>query len=127
MKANIHPQWQECTVTCACGNSFVTGATTPTMQVDICNKCHPFFTGEQRFVDKEGRLEKFQKKMADSKVRREQEAKRLAAKKARREAAKVIRASEPTSAKQVLNKAKSAMEAAEKAAVAEAKQAESKS
>jgi len=116
MKANIHPNWQECTVTCACGNSFVTGATTPTMQVDICNKCHPFFTGEQRFVDKEGRLEKFQKKMAESKVRREQEAERAAAKKARREAAKVIRASEPTSFKQVLSQVKSEAEAAEKAA-----------
>ena len=116
MKANIHPEWQECTVTCACGNSFVTEGTTPTMQVDICNKCHPFFTGEQRFVDKEGRLEKFQKKMADSKVRREQEAKRAAAKKARREAAKVIRAGEPTTFKQMLGKVKSEAEKAEKAA-----------
>ncbi len=116
MKANIHPEWQECTVTCACGNSFVTGGTTPTMQVDICNKCHPFFTGEQRFVDKEGRLEKFQKKMAESKIRREEEAKRAAAKRARKEAAKVIRASEPTSFKQVLGQVKSEAEKAEQAA-----------
>jgi len=89
------------------------------MQVDICNKCHPFFTGEQRFVDKEGRLEKFQKKMADSKIRREQEAKRAAAKRARREAAKVIRAGEPTSFKQVLGKVKSEAEQAERAQKAE--------
>ena len=90
------------------------------MQVDICNKCHPFFTGEQRFVDKEGRLEKFQKKMADSKVRREQEAERVAAKKARREAAKVIRAGQPRTFKQVLNKAKAEAEAAERVAAASA-------
>jgi len=86
------------------------------MQVDICNKCHPFFTGEQRFVDKEGRLEKFQKKMAESKIRREEEAKRAAAKRARKEAAKVIRASEPTSFKQVLGQVKSEAEKAEQAA-----------
>ena len=67
-------------------------------------------------MDKEGRLEKFQKKMADSKVRREQEAKRRAEKKARRDAAKVIVAGEATSFKQVLSKAKAAAEASERAA-----------
>ncbi|MBQ6437766.1 50S ribosomal protein L31 [bacterium] len=105
MKKDIHPHWQECTVTCACGNTFVTGGTTATMQVDICHKCHPFFTGEQRFVDKEGRLEKFQKKMALSKKLREQQAKLDAQK----QAAKKAQADKPTDTrtfKQMLNDAK---------------------
>lgn len=60
MKSNLHPQWHHDTVvTCSCGNSFVTGSITPTMQVDICSNCHPFFTGEVRFVDRQGRVDKF--------------------------------------------------------------------
>lgn len=63
MKANIHPKWYpEAKVTCACGNSFVTGSTLPEIHVDICSKCHPFFTGEMKFVDVQGRVEKFQAK-----------------------------------------------------------------
>ncbi|HPS40724.1 MAG TPA: 50S ribosomal protein L31 [Candidatus Woesebacteria bacterium] len=65
MKQGIHPSnWQhDCVVTCSCGNTFVTGGSKKTMQVDICNACHPFFTGEMRFVDRQGRVDKFQKKM----------------------------------------------------------------
>ncbi len=63
MKAKIHPQWyNDAKVTCACGNSFTVGAAKPTIQIEICNKCHPFFTGEMRFVDTMGRVEKFQAK-----------------------------------------------------------------
>lgn len=63
MKANIHPQYYDnCVVTCACGNTFVTGSTKPTIRVEICAKCHPFFTGQQKFVDTLGRVEKFQQK-----------------------------------------------------------------
>ncbi len=64
MKANIHPQYNQITVTCSCGASFVTGSTKTTITTDICSKCHPFFTGEQRFVDKVGRVQKFQAKAA---------------------------------------------------------------
>lgn len=61
MKAKIHPKYYpEATVTCACGHSFTTGSTQSELQVDICSNCHPFFTGEQRFVDVQGRVEKFQ-------------------------------------------------------------------
>jgi len=61
MKANIHPKWYpEAKVTCACGNSFTVGSTLPEIHVEICSKCHPFFTGEMRFVDVQGRVEKFQ-------------------------------------------------------------------
>lgn len=63
MKSNIHPTWyDEAKVTCSCGNTFTTGSTEPSLKVDICSACHPFFTGEMRFVDEQGRVEKFQLK-----------------------------------------------------------------
>lgn len=62
MKANIHPAYHQITVTCSCGATFQTGSTKDSMVVDICAKCHPFFTGEMRFVDQLGRVEKFQAK-----------------------------------------------------------------
>lgn len=64
MKADIHPQYKEVQVTCACGESFVTRSTRDKIQVDICSKCHPFFTGKQKMLDTEGRVEKFRKKYA---------------------------------------------------------------
>ncbi len=63
MKANIHPTYHQITVTCSCGAQFTTGSTRDGIKVDICAKCHPFFTGEQRFVDQLGRVEKFQAKL----------------------------------------------------------------
>lgn len=62
MKKNIHPKYFKCTVTCGCGNTFVTGSTKEKIAVEICSGCHPFFTGTQKFVDTAGRVEKFQKK-----------------------------------------------------------------
>lgn len=62
MKDKIHPQFHDATVTCACGNTFVTGSTKKTLKVDVCSKCHPFFTGVQKIVDTTGRLERFTKK-----------------------------------------------------------------
>ena len=59
MRKGIHPELVDCTVTCACGNSFVTKSQKPEMRIDICNECHPFFTGEERMVDTAGRIEKF--------------------------------------------------------------------
>lgn len=64
MKAGIHPKYGPCKVTCACGNRFTTRSTRPEIRVDICNACHPFFTGEQRFVDSAGRVDKFRKRYA---------------------------------------------------------------
>jgi len=64
MKEKIHPQYVECTVTCGCGNTFVTRSTKPTLHVEICSNCHPFYTGKQKFVDTAGRVEKFQKRHA---------------------------------------------------------------
>jgi len=61
MNTAIQPQWyEEATVSCACGNTFTVGAAKPTIKIDICNKCHPYFTGEMKFVDTMGRVEKFQ-------------------------------------------------------------------
>ncbi len=62
MKPKIHPDYIETQVTCACGNSFQTHSTVKAIKVDICNVCHPFYTGKQKFVDAAGRVERFQKK-----------------------------------------------------------------
>lgn len=87
MKAGIHPQYYEdAKVTCVCGNTFTTGSTMQEIRVEVCSNCHPFFTGEMKYVDTLGRVEKFQKKQAKAKaiqaervkkvVEREQKAKR---------------------------------------------------
>jgi len=67
MKSNIHPKWQDVTVTCSCGNTFTTGSTVDDIKVDLCSVCHPFFTGEMRFVDVQGRVERFQAKLNKAK------------------------------------------------------------
>jgi large subunit ribosomal protein L31 len=64
MKKDIHPNLVTCTVTCACGNSFETKSEKDSMRIDICNECHPFFTGSERNVDTAGRIEKFKAKYA---------------------------------------------------------------
>ncbi len=64
MKSDIHPNYQETTVTCGCGNSFTTRSTRSELKLDICNACHPFYTGKLKFVDTAGRIDKFQKKFA---------------------------------------------------------------
>jgi large subunit ribosomal protein L31 len=62
MREGIHPKYLETTVKCACGASFVTGSTKKDLHVEICSKCHPFFTGKQKLVDTGGRVERFKKK-----------------------------------------------------------------
>ena len=62
MKANIHPNYNEIDVTCVCGNKFRTGSTKREIRTEICSACHPFFTGTQKIVDTEGRVERFMKK-----------------------------------------------------------------
>ncbi len=62
MKADIHPKYVECTVTCGCGTTFKTRSTKHELKVEICSACHPFFTGQERFLDTAGRVEKFTKK-----------------------------------------------------------------
>ena len=64
MKSGIHPEYTEATVTCGCGNKFVTRSTRKKIHVEICSACHPFFTGKMKYIDTTGRVEKFQKKYA---------------------------------------------------------------
>jgi large subunit ribosomal protein L31 len=67
VKKGIHPEYKDVQVVCACGEKFTIGSTKPSIHVDICSKCHPFFTGTQKLVDAEGRVEKFKKKYAKQK------------------------------------------------------------
>ena len=62
MKPNIHPEYNEITVHCACGNTFQTRSTSKELHLDICSNCHPFFTGRQKLIDTEGRVDRFTKK-----------------------------------------------------------------
>ena len=65
MKKEIHPEFHEnCVVTCACGNTFTTGSVLKEIRIELCNKCHPFYTGKQKFVDTARRVEKFQERAA---------------------------------------------------------------
>lgn len=64
MKKELHPNTVECTVSCACGNTFTTKSTKEAFRVDICSDCHPFYTGSERQVDTAGRIDKFKKRYA---------------------------------------------------------------
>ncbi len=64
MKQGIHPDYIETKVTCSCGNTFTTRSVKPELHVELCNQCHPFYTGKQKLVDTGGRVERFQKKYA---------------------------------------------------------------
>ena len=64
MKEKIHPKYDKCLVTCACGNSFETKSTKSELRLDICSSCHPFYTGKQKLMDTEGRIDRFKKKYA---------------------------------------------------------------
>ena len=64
MKNGIHPEYVECVIKCACGAIIETGSTKQNISVEICSKCHPFYTGKQKFVDAGGRVDKFKKRLA---------------------------------------------------------------
>ena len=63
MRDKIHPKYQDCVIVCACGNTVHTRSTKPSIRVEVCSKCHPFFTGKQKFLDSAGRVDKFQQRM----------------------------------------------------------------
>lgn len=67
MKTGIHPEYKETVIKCACGEEYVTRSCKESIKVDICSKCHPFFTGKQKFVDAGGRVDKFKKKLQNTK------------------------------------------------------------
>ena len=67
MKADIHPEYKTVLAHCSCGNEFETRSTSDTLRVELCNQCHPFFTGKQRLVDSGGRVERFQRRYGERK------------------------------------------------------------
>ena len=123
MKKGIHPDYVECTVKCSCGNTFVTRSTKPELKIDICSACHPFYTGQQRFVDTGGRVQRFADKFggaAAAQLKKAEEAKAAkAAKAAEAEAARKA-AAEAKAAEKAKRAAKFAEEAAKQAAEAPA-------
>ena len=89
MKQGIHPNYVECTVRCSCGNTWTTRATKPSMIVDLCDKCHPFYTGTQKLVDTGGRVQRFANKFgtaAQNRLAADAAAKQAKAQKAAEEA-----------------------------------------
>jgi large subunit ribosomal protein L31 len=73
MKAEIHPEYHEdAVVRCACGNTWTTGSTVAEIRTDVCSACHPFFTGEQRIVDTEGRVDRFYRRLEQARARQGQ-------------------------------------------------------
>lgn len=70
MKADIHPEYTEAKVTCSCGNTFTTRATKSSIGVELCNECHPFYTGKQKLVDTGGRVERFEKRYGARKAKK---------------------------------------------------------
>ena len=89
MKPGIHPNYVEANVTCACGNTFTTKSTRPQLRTDLCNVCHPFYTGEQRIVDTAGQVERFMRRMetaAANEGRTSKRKQRLAVRSAERDA-----------------------------------------
>ena len=123
MKQGIHPEYVECTVKCSCGNTFTTRSTKPELKIDICNACHPFYTGTQKLIDTGGRVQRFADKFggaAAAQLKKAEEAKAAkAAKAAEAEAARKA-AAEAKAAEKAKRAAKFAEEAAKQAAEAPA-------
>ena len=131
MKKDIHPDYVECTVTCSCGNTFKTHATKPELKIDICNVCHPFYTGTQKLIDTGGRVQRFSDRFGSATdLVKEREAKKKAERAAKLEAeakAKAEAKAEKAKAKEeraAKFAAENAKKEAEAAAAAEAEAAE---
>lgn len=81
MKTGIHPTYHAAvTVTCSCGNSFMTGSTSETLSVEVCSACHPFYTGKQKLVDAQGRVDKFRQRQQEAQTLQEQKVKKTSKK-----------------------------------------------
>ena len=125
MKNGIHPEYVDCTVRCSCGNTFMTRSTKPEIQVELCNECHPFHTGQQKFVDTGGRVQRFADKFggaAQAALEREAAKKAAKAKAAEEAAAKKAAEREAKAAEKAKRAEKYAAEAAKKAAEAPAEE-----
>lgn len=123
MRKGIHPDYVECRVVCSCGNTFVTRSTKPELHVELCNRCHPFYTGQQKFVDSGGRVQRFADKFgnAAAAVMEREAAEREARRKAAEEAAAKLKAEREAKAAEKASRAaryevKQALESGEAAA-----------
>ena len=105
MKQGIHPNYVECTVKCTCGNTFTTRSTKSELKVDICNECHPFFTGTQKLIDTGGRVQRFADKFGSASAA-------VAEREAAKKAAKAAAAAEAEAKKKAEREAKAAEKAA---------------
>ena len=105
MKQGIHPEYMDCTVKCTCGNTFVTRSTKPELKIDICNACHPFFTGTQKLIDTGGRVQRFADKFGSASAA-------VAEREAAKKAAKAAAAAELEAKKKAEREAKAAEKAA---------------
>ena len=117
MKQGIHPDYVECTVRCTCGNTWTTRSTKSEMRVDLCDKCHPFYTGQQKLVDTGGRVQRFADKFggaAAAQLKKAEEAK----------AARAAKAAEEAAAKKAAKEAKAAEKAKRAAEFAKTAEAE---
>ena len=125
MKQGIHPNYVECTVRCTCGNTWQTHSTKSELTIDLCDKCHPFYTGQQKLVDTGGRVQRFSNKFggaAAAQLKAAQEAKEAKAAKAAEEAAAQKAAAEEKAAKKAKRAAEFEKRTAAKAAKEAAKQ-----
>ncbi|MFN0068804.1 MAG: 50S ribosomal protein L31, partial [Limisphaerales bacterium] len=84
MKADIHPRYEAAEIRCACGNIIATRSTRKSLLIGICNMCHPFYTGTQKFVDTAGRVDKFQQRLAKTQAAQAAQAEAAASKKKRK-------------------------------------------
>jgi len=115
MKKDIHPEYMECQVRCSCGNTFTTRSTKPTLRIELCNECHPFYTGQQKYVDTGGRVQRFSDKYGTASAAvAEREAARREAKAAK--AAEAEQKARAQREQKAAAKALKAQEFAEKAA-----------
>ena len=125
MKKDIHPKVNmECTVTCVCGSKFSTISTLPTIQVDICSACHPLFTGQHKFVDTEGRIDKFAKRVKQSETKKQEHEELKSKKKAKVTAQPQEESIPQVSLKELLKQLKDEENATDKATQASKDKAE---
>lgn len=125
MKQGIHPEYVECQVRCSCGNTWTTRSTKSEMRVDLCDKCHPFYTGTQKLVDTGGRVQRFADKFggaAAAQLKKAEEAKAARAAKAAEEAAAKKAAKEAKAAEKAKRAAEYAKKAEAEAAAAPAEE-----
>lgn len=108
MKKGIHPKYYpKAKVSCACGNKFTTGSTLPEIEIEVCSDCHPFYTGQERFVDTEGRVEKFEKQRRQAEKRAGELHTKLEKERKEQEKRDKERRERPKTLKEMLEKVKS--------------------